>query len=136
MTWTQGHEVRATALLNESLALWRELGYKTIQTGLIGLGYIAQCQGDAARARGCFAEALALCRELGDQRWLALCLSGLAGVAAMQGQPVRAARLLGAAEALAELIHHTALRSGHRMEFERNVALARAQVDEATFAAA
>jgi predicted ATPase/class 3 adenylate cyclase len=131
----QGDDARALALEQESLALCRELGLKSlIPSVLIGLGYIVQRQGDAPRAGRCFAEALALCRELGDQR-PALCLAGLAGVAAMQGQPERAARLFGAAEALAELLHArpTAV---HQIELERNVALARAQLDEATFAGA
>jgi hypothetical protein len=53
----------------------------------------------------------------------------------MQGQPVRATRLLGAAEALVEQTQ-TPLRAAHQIEFERNVALARAQLDDASFAAA
>ena len=131
----QGDFARALELEQESLALSRELGIKAIHTVLIGLGYIAQRQGDGARARRCFAEALALCREFGDQRWLPLCLAGLAGVAGMVGQPLRAARLFGTAEALAELLDAppTAI---HQMEIDRNVAIARAQLDEATFAEA
>jgi predicted ATPase/class 3 adenylate cyclase len=132
----QGDETRALALEQESLALCRELGFKDMSLHpLIGLGYIVQQQGDAQWARQCFVEALLLSRKLGNRREFLTCLSGLAGVAGMVGQPVRAARLLGAADALAELIHML-LRHGHRIAFERNVALARAQLDDATFVAA
>jgi hypothetical protein len=132
----QGDDARALALEQESLALCRELGFKSlIPAVLIGLGYIAQRQGDAARARGCFAEALTLCRESDNQQMLVVSLAGLARVAGMQGQPERAARLFGAVEALAELLQ-APLSAGHQIEIDRNMALTRAQVDEATFAAA
>jgi hypothetical protein len=65
---------------------------------------------------------------------LVVSLAGLAGVAGMQEQPVRAARLFGAAEALGEAGSRPGI--GHPIEVERNVALARAQLDEATFSAA
>lgn len=64
----------------------------------------------------------------------AACLAGLAGVAGMQGQPERAARILGTVEALAELGAQTT--TPYPIELERYVALTRAQLDEATFAAA
>jgi predicted ATPase len=132
----QGDDARALALGQESLALSRELGFKAlIPSVLIGLGYIAQRQGDVARASGCFAEALALRWEMGNLEGVMLCLAGLAGVAGMQEQPVRAARLFGAAEALAELLD-TPPTAIHQMEIDRNVAIARAQLDEATFTAA
>jgi hypothetical protein len=102
---------------------------------LNSLGYIAQRQGDAAQAREFFTEALALCREIGAQRQLAFSLAGLAGVASLIGQSERAARLFGATEALAELRQEQPT-APHRIERERNVALARVQLDEATFAAA
>jgi hypothetical protein len=63
------------------------------------------------------------------------CLAGLAGVAGMQGQPEWAARLFGAAEVLGEVLQQRPW-GNHRIERERNVAIARAQLDEATFAAA
>jgi hypothetical protein len=132
----QGDDARALALAQESLALCRELGFKgLIPSVLMGLGYIAQRQGDAARARGCFAEALALRREMGNLGGVMLCLAGLAGVAGMQRQPERAVRLFGAADALAELLQERPT-APHQIELERNLALARAQLDEATFAAA
>jgi predicted ATPase/DNA-binding XRE family transcriptional regulator/Tfp pilus assembly protein PilF len=49
-----------------------------------------------------FREALVLASEAGDKTSSAYCMQGLADVAGVQGQPRRAARLLGAAEALLE----------------------------------
>ena len=52
MTWTlKGDDVRATALLNESLALWRELGHQgEIAWTLFHLGRVAIFQSDYAQA--------------------------------------------------------------------------------------
>jgi predicted ATPase len=131
----QVDDARALALEQESLVLCRDLGLKYLLPAvLIGLGYIAQHQGDPAWARRCFAEGLALGRERGHQRVFPLCLAGLAGVAGMVGQPERAARLFGAVEALGEAGSRPGV--GYQIELERNVALARAQLDQATFAAA
>ena len=46
------------------------------------------------------AESLALRREMGERLGIAECLEELAAVAAGSGEPARAARLLGAAEAI------------------------------------
>jgi non-specific serine/threonine protein kinase len=78
---------------------------------------------------------LALFREQGDRHMVAWCLDGLAGVAVAEGQPVRAARLFGAAEALREAIG-APMSAATRAAFERHVAAARAAAGEAAFAAA
>ena len=56
-------------------------------------------------------------------------------MAGVQGQQVRAARLLGAVEALLEATNDH-VDPADRAEYDRDVAAARAQLDEATFAAA
>jgi len=61
-------------------------------------------------------------------------LEGVAGLAAAQGDARRAARLYGAAEALREVIR-TPLAPFDRTEYDRYVAVARAQLDEAAFSA-
>jgi hypothetical protein len=65
---------------------------------LHNLGYVFQHQGDARQAATCFAQAVRLHHRYGDQRNLAMCVAGLAGVAVMRGQFARAARLLGWSE--------------------------------------
>ena len=71
---------------------------------------------------------------MGHQHELATCLRGLAGVASTQGQPLRAARLFGAAEALREAIR-ACLPLADRSRYERVVTAARAQVDETRWGA-
>lgn len=73
-------------------------------------------------------------RELDDKWWMAWCLEGLAGVAAAQRQPRRAARVFGAAETLREEIRGPRP-AAHRTDYEHAVAGARSRLDEATFAA-
>jgi hypothetical protein len=52
-----------------------------------------------------------------------------------QAQPERAARLLGAVDALREMIGYR-LAAAERTDYDRDVAAIRAQLDAATFAAA
>jgi hypothetical protein len=59
-------------------------------------------QGDAARASALFAKSLTLCLDSRDKVDIPMALVGQAGVARTQGQLERAARLLGAAEALSD----------------------------------
>jgi hypothetical protein len=63
-------------------------------------------------------------------------LVGLAGIAARQGDPVRAARLFGAAEALGEAASVTPSFPPTRALYERDLAAVRKQLDKEMFAAA
>lgn len=65
---------------------------------LAELGFTHELRGDAARARTHHLSGLDAARSL-DARAVALSLEGLAGVAALSGDPEGAARLLGAADA-------------------------------------
>jgi hypothetical protein len=127
-----GDDARAEALEAASLEGFRARGNKErMQAALINLGYVAQHQGVRERAAALHREALALAVELGDRFHSLDCLAGLAGVA----EPVRAARLLGAAAALRDADQSQPVWA-RRREIERNLAAARAQLDDATFAAA
>ena len=127
---------RATALLQESIAVFREVGNNWgIATSLQILALVAQHQGDYSRAALLFEKSLSLSRELGDKLGIAQCLEGLAGVAGLQGQPGQAARLFGAATTLRKAIN-APLAPADRADYDRMLAAARAQVDEATWAAA
>ncbi len=99
------------------------------------LGYVAQHQGDLEQAATLFHESLALFRKLGNQRGIAECLAGLAGLAAEQGHGRWAACLLGAAEALLGA-SGAAWWPADRVEYERNLATIRAALTEKAFAAA
>jgi non-specific serine/threonine protein kinase len=69
---------------------------------------------------------------MGDRRIISLTLEKLSGVAAGQGRANRAARLLGAAEALRETIH-APVESIDRSDYERFVSMTRAGLDEDKF---
>ena len=131
----QGDYARARPLVEEALALVRELGSERyIALALNNLGIVALGQHDLVQARTCCMESMRLLRDLNNTYDIADCLVGLAGVASEQGQPARAARLCGATEVLLESIG-AVLERAERVTHGRTIAVARAQVDEATFLA-
>jgi hypothetical protein len=132
----QGNCEQAAVLLEESLALFRKLGDKENSAlALVALGKIAFEQGDYGRAVTLSGQSLRLCQEMSSKRGIVAGLEELAAVASMMGQPKRAPRLFGAAMALREAIG-ASLPPGERSTYERLIATARAQLDEATFAMA
>jgi predicted ATPase/DNA-binding CsgD family transcriptional regulator/transcriptional regulator with XRE-family HTH domain len=129
----QGDTARACLLLEESLQLFRALGdtrYVAIANTM--LGYTVSFLGDAARAAALCAEGLRGHWEVGDRTYLAYSLVVIAGVLNRLRQPVRAVRLLGAAEALSEAVVGPLASStfAHR---ERLVAALRRRLDETEF---
>jgi hypothetical protein len=102
---------------------------------LITLGYIAQHQAAYAQAWAFLQESLALVRAFGHQGGIALCLAALGGVVGSAGAPEKAAQLFSAAERIMETLHERWSPVQQR-EFERNLAIARAQVDAVSWAAA
>jgi non-specific serine/threonine protein kinase len=132
---TQGDYVAARAPLQESLTLYREIGHPWIIHVLGLLGHVERAVGDYAQATAYYQESLKLRRETGDRLSLAQSLEDFAGLAGRQGQPERALRLLGAAEALGETLGRT-LPIAVAAEYERTVAAAHAALREEAFAAA
>jgi hypothetical protein len=84
-------------------------------------------------------ESLTLQRRLGNKQGIIECLAGLAGVHADRADDQdairRAAVLFGAVESLLGTVK-VPLAPADRIEYERDVAAVRAQMDEATFATA
>lgn len=145
----QSEYARAEQLYEESLALFREAGAKgDIPASLHNLGHVALAQGDYEQARALFEESLALHQEVGNKPGIVEGLAGLAGVAAMasqhrasDGQTGEAeqarkagwtARLFGASDALRGAIG-APMWPAERVDYERNMAAARAQLDEEEF---
>jgi predicted ATPase/transcriptional regulator with XRE-family HTH domain len=96
---------RAVQLYGESLAARRELGNKQgIAAALAHLGYVARARGEYEQALAVYEESLALLYGLGDRVGIAQCLEGMAYTVCAQGQAGRAARLLGAAAALRDIV--------------------------------
>jgi DNA-binding CsgD family transcriptional regulator len=73
-----------------------------LQYALDNLGWAALVRGDHEQAKTLFRESLALTKALGDRGIATESLEGLACVAGVKGEAVRAARLFGAARALQE----------------------------------
>jgi DNA-binding CsgD family transcriptional regulator len=127
---------RAHSCLSESIDLLRAAGNANfLAYALRRMGQVALRQGQPDRARALFQDSLSLNGQVRSQRGVAACLVALAGVAAAEGQPLPAARLLGAAECLLE-------RAGERLspidraEAERQQAALRPRLGDAGFEAA
>jgi len=132
----QGDYPQALSRLEQSLAQFRDLGHILgVGQTLTVLGRVAHAQANDGTAARYFAESLALLRETAISESQYAVLEGLAGVAAAQGNPGRAARLFGAVEARREALGEP-LPLAYRAGYEHDVTTARAQLDDATFAAA
>jgi predicted ATPase/DNA-binding SARP family transcriptional activator len=132
----QGDDAKAEAYYLESLALFRLQGANVDAPRLIhNLGYVALHQGDVVRARTLFTESLETFRNQHSRRGVAECLAGLAAVALAQEDGARAARLWGAAEALRETAG-VAMWAADQIEYERQLTMLRAGLDEPVLAAA
>ena len=82
----QGDYLAARALLEEGLAIRRELGDRRGTAGsLSNLGVVAINQGDYPAARALYQESLAIDREIGDRWSIAMSLNNLANVVYRQG---------------------------------------------------
>jgi non-specific serine/threonine protein kinase len=132
---------RALALLEAALVVARGTG-DAWGTGVVraDLARVALARGDHARARAVCQEGLAgapLARDGGwwGRRGPILLLVPLGWAASALGEPARAARLLGAAEAARERIG-ARYWFDERESYERALAATRAQLGEAAFSAA
>jgi predicted ATPase/DNA-binding CsgD family transcriptional regulator len=131
-----GDYALAGRVYEESLAIARKEGDKLRQAlPLHNLGYVAQHAGDYERAESTMLEGLALLLELENTRYIPQDLASLAGPIASQGNAKKAARLLGASEALLEKTGMVP-QAGDQFEIERYEASVREQLDEAAFEAA
>ena len=132
----QGDVVTARSLLQESLALFKELGDRqNVAQSLGGLAWVSFAQGDYAAARVLLEEGLAIFKVLGNKWFIAACFVGLGAVAAAEGEWAWAARLSGAADAQCEAIG-AVLPPPVRAMHEFATGAARAQLGEEAFAAA
>ena len=143
----QGDKEGARRRFEEGLALSRSLGDRmSVCSALFNLAQLALAGGDYEAAYSRFAEGIAPSEELGDRGNIAYILEGLGIVAGARGESLKAARLLGASEALISAIGlrgHTYYRSDphlyehiKRSLYERIEAKVRAALGEAAFGAA
>lgn len=126
----QGNLHEAEMYLEESAELFRRIGCDVSRV-LTFLGLTMLKQGNRThRAAALLAEALTLNPNRTRPLILIVCLAGLANVAALAGEPERAGRLLGAAEAW-RVLYNVPLLVLAGEEYQRTVATVRAQLDEA-----
>jgi predicted ATPase/DNA-binding SARP family transcriptional activator len=135
----QGDHEEARRRFEEGLALSWSIGDRmTIPVALLNLAQLALAGGDHDAAFSRFVEGIAPSEELGDRWNVAHILEGLGIVAGTRGEAGRAARLLGASEALIDAI---GLRGRTYYQFDRSFyqrinAEVRATLGEAAFEAA
>jgi predicted ATPase/DNA-binding SARP family transcriptional activator len=142
----RGEYEHAYTLEEESLALRRELDETWgIAISLANFAWIALKKNELVQAVALLAESITLRHEIGDRGGTAWCLEKFAEIALTNGQQEtlpqrqedfrRAAQLFGAAEALRAPVN-SAIDLVDQPEYERQVDIVRAQLDEQTFTAA
>jgi hypothetical protein len=99
------------------------------------LGFALLASNEAPHAQACFTESLDLWQSMGNRRGIIHTLIGLGGIAAEQGQPDRAARLLGAVESLSRQTLYVAY-GLDRARYERTLERARSYLDAKAWNAA
>ncbi len=105
-----GDRKRAQALLEQSLALSRELGdTNRIAYSLRNLGWLAYQDGNFPRSHALYEESLALFKDLNDRRGIALSLNNLAYLAQNQGDFEGAYRLFSESLAICRELGNTRL---------------------------
>jgi hypothetical protein len=97
-----------------------------------GMGELALNHGDLPWAAGLLGESMTVLREIGNRRHIAPVVESLAKLAGLAGQPMRAATLYGAAEALREAVN-TSLTPSQRAAYEQDVARLRDELDSEAF---
>lgn len=134
VSYHRGDWSKSRRFYERSLSLARQVGNKQ------GIAYTSGSlantllrQNDLAGARITFNEGLGLSQESGDKPYIALLLESGADLALAEQNPLRATRLLGAAEVLREKLQ-IPLPPDERADYERTLAAACDTVnDEAAF---
>jgi non-specific serine/threonine protein kinase len=128
----RGDPALAAILAAEAVAGWREVGYLWGIAQALGTAADAASElGDLTQATRLYDEALLLWLDSDDGRGIAGTLAGIAGVVNSRGQPERAARLLGAAWGVAEVLGVRYL--AHHVHAERVLAATRTRLGDQAF---
>jgi predicted ATPase/class 3 adenylate cyclase len=136
LAWRQGDYDRAAALGEEALALSRAVGFEWgIASALRNLAGADLMRGDHRGAAARYAESLAIAHRQGDKVTMVDCFARLASLAAALGDAQRAARLIGATEALREELSVPIVKPT-RADYEQAMNKTRELLGEAAFAAA
>jgi DNA-binding CsgD family transcriptional regulator len=132
----QGDYPRAASLSERSLALFREVGdLRRVTLSLMNLARVAVHRAELDHALELYREVLQIGETVGANAKIADGLEGVASVACTQGQPVRTARLFGAAASMRDAIG-VPVSTDYGAVYGRSLEAVRASLDEKTFAAA
>lgn len=130
----QNQSNEARSIYEEAVAVQREIGDRNfLAYSVRRLGLLAWREKDFARATVLCQESLSLNLELGDPRGVLACLAGFADIAVVQGKFERAAQIMAAVESQLAAMGMRLL-PVDKLEYERNLALLRIQLDEKKFA--
>jgi non-specific serine/threonine protein kinase len=133
VAYGSGDYPAARAYYEEMLSLSRQTGYRALEGWAFGnLANVLIREEQAEAARSFVALAVGINREYGDHRALTYNLDTLASLAVLGGDAVRAARLLGAAEALRSTARLELIPYGED-DYHRNVRIAKEALGEVAF---
>jgi DNA-binding CsgD family transcriptional regulator len=126
----EGDDTRLEALSMESFDLSRQVGEQAgVAKALLGLGRGALHRGEAGQATSLYAEALTLSAVRPHGPGVVICLAAIAAFARAQAQLESAARMAGAAEALAEAAGFPPW-DAERVEYQRTVPRLHAELED------
>jgi predicted ATPase/DNA-binding CsgD family transcriptional regulator/Tfp pilus assembly protein PilF len=132
----QGDLAEATSRFQEALTIARESGDNhAVELSLCNLALSSRLKGDVEEAATYYREALKLAHRLSHSEDLLYCLAGIGGVEVARGRFEPAARLLGAAAAMADVVG-TPMQSLEQEQFDRDIAAVRAALPHASFSKA
>jgi tetratricopeptide (TPR) repeat protein len=129
----QGHLELAKGHFENGLVIFRRLRSKHFEYVMLSeLGHVARVQGDFAQAKDIYRQTLLGWQEMGARPAIAHELECLAFVAIAEEEPQRAARLLGAADALREKVQ-SPMTDNEQVEYDGNMVRLRTMLLEAEF---
>ena len=131
-----GEHEAAETMLTREIALNQQAGIKEWEAAAVyNLGRVALARADYEVARAYFTDSLEICRDLDFRMGLLFAILGLSMLAATQRQNERAARLLGAHDALNERLG-SCLPPVDQPDYDRHSAALRVALGEEAFTAA
>jgi tetratricopeptide (TPR) repeat protein len=134
--WYDGQIEASRVHCQTSVDLLRQHGDRWgLARALNRLGFALLALNEVPLAKACFIESLDLWQSMGNRRGIIHTLIGFGGVAAEEARPDRAARLLGAVEALSRQALYVAY-GLDRARYERTLERARTHRDEAAWSTA
>jgi len=135
MALAMGHMTTAEAQFRAGAAEFSRLGNQNFAAILRSdLGHVLRQVGSLREAFDIYTESIREWQYLGRRSAVANMLENFAFIARAEGQPQRAARLLGAADAMREEIHID-MAAWEREEYDREMATLRASLPREAFAA-